>query len=108
MIDKLKAAWMKVPKHVRKTIVLTVGMTCVIAAPLLGWLPGPGGMPLFLLGIAILGSEFHWAKRLHDYIMGWVKKLAALYKRNPIIGTAILIAFSLGFLTLSYYLYSQF
>lgn len=29
-----------------------------------GWLPGPGGIPLVLLGLAVWASEFKWAHRL--------------------------------------------
>lgn len=29
-----------------------------------GWLPGPGGIPLVLLGLAVWSSEFVWAERL--------------------------------------------
>lgn len=38
----------------------------IILAGLTGWLPGPGGIPLALLGLAVLASEFHWAKRILD------------------------------------------
>ena len=34
-----------------------------------GPIPGPGGIPLVLLGLAIWSSEFEWANRL----MGWFK-----------------------------------
>jgi hypothetical protein len=29
-----------------------------------GWLPGPGGIPLVLMGLAVWASEFVWAERL--------------------------------------------
>ncbi|WP_375432143.1 PGPGW domain-containing protein [uncultured Friedmanniella sp.] len=31
-----------------------------------GWLPGPGGIPLVLLGLAVWASEFVWAQRLME------------------------------------------
>lgn len=40
----------------------------VIAAPLLGWLPGPGGIPLFLAGLGLLSINNDWAKRLLHYV----------------------------------------
>lgn len=44
--------------------VAVVGALLIVAAGLTGWLPGPGGIPLALLGLAVLASEFDWAKRL--------------------------------------------
>lgn len=46
------------------------GLLMMIAAIILGPLPGPGGIPLFLLGLAVWSSEFAWANRL----MGWFKR----------------------------------
>ena len=42
-----------------------IGFALIIAAPLTGWLPGPGGIPLFLTGVAVLSSEFLWAKAVN-------------------------------------------
>ncbi len=36
----------------------------IVAGLVTGPLPGPGGIPLVLLGLAIWASEFHWAHRL--------------------------------------------
>ena len=44
------------------------GYGCIIAAPLLGWLPGPGGIPLFLSGLGLLSINNPWAKRLLHYV----------------------------------------
>jgi len=58
-----------VPWHIRKPVVLIIGLLFVIAAGLTGWLPGPGGIPLFLIGIAILATEFVWAEKARDWIL---------------------------------------
>lgn len=50
-----------------------IGVTLIIAAPLTGWLPGPGGIPLFLLGLAVLGTEFHWARRFRKRLMHYLR-----------------------------------
>jgi uncharacterized protein (TIGR02611 family) len=44
-----------------------------------GPLPGPGGIPLVLLGLAIWSSEFEWANRL----MGWFKLQLKRYQAWP-------------------------
>ena len=44
-----------------------------------GPLPGPGGIPLVLLGIAVWSSEFEWAQRL----MYWFKAQLKRYRRWP-------------------------
>ena len=41
-----------------------VGTLLVVLGFLSGPLPGPGGIPLVLLGLAVMASEFVWAQRL--------------------------------------------
>lgn len=36
---------------------------CFIGVILFGWLPGPGGIPLFLLGLSLLAANHDWAER---------------------------------------------
>lgn len=44
------------------------GYGCLIAAPLIGWLPGPGGIPLILTGLGLLSINNPWAKRLLHFV----------------------------------------
>lgn len=37
-------------------------MLLIVTSPLVGWLPGPGGIVIFLAGISVLASEFDWAE----------------------------------------------
>ncbi|EPH02812.1 hypothetical protein HMPREF1531_02124 [Propionibacterium sp. oral taxon 192 str. F0372] len=59
-----------------------LGTAMIIAAPLLGWLPGPGGIPLFLLGMAVLGTEFGWAARLRRHCVHGVHLYLTWPKRK--------------------------
>jgi hypothetical protein len=34
-----------------------------------GWLPGPGGVPLILAGLALLSLNNEWARRLRDWLL---------------------------------------
>ncbi|HWD80904.1 MAG TPA: PGPGW domain-containing protein [Kribbella sp.] len=73
-----------------------LGGLLIIAAPLTGWLPGPGGIPLFIAGLAVLASEFEWAQRLLQRVKEWVKALTAWTGKQPAwlkaLGTAALFA----------------
>ncbi|MFI5695051.1 PGPGW domain-containing protein [Kribbella sp. NPDC051586] len=60
-----------------------LGGLLLIAAPLTGWLPGPGGIPLFIAGLAVLASEFEWAQRLLYRVKDWVKALTAWTGKQP-------------------------
>lgn len=46
-----------------------VGTLFILAALITGPLPGPGGIPLFLTGLAILATEFHWARRFKSWLL---------------------------------------
>ena len=54
---------------VYRTVVGILGGGLAIVGLLMVPLPGPGWLVVFL-GLAILGTEFHWAKRL----AGWLKR----------------------------------
>jgi uncharacterized protein (TIGR02611 family) len=91
-MDSLKRRWKQVPVAVRKPTVLIVGCIFLLAAAATGWLPGPGGIPLFLIGIAILATEFTWAERIRNYILRWVHAFGRWYRVHRITGTALLVA----------------
>ena len=84
-MDKLKRNWKKVPDTPRRALVFVGGVLLIIAAPLIGWVPGPGGMIVFLLGIAVLASEFSWAERLKNMLLDFGKQLIAYAKLHPYI-----------------------
>ena len=45
-----------------------LGILLVVLSPLVGWVPGPGGMFLFIPGILLLSSEIRRAAVLLDHI----------------------------------------
>jgi len=51
-------------KHIGKIILFdTLAGLCFIGVIAFGWLPGPGGLPLFLAGLALLAANHEWAER---------------------------------------------
>ncbi len=40
------------------------GFGLMIISPFLGWLPGPGGIPLFLAGLGLVSLNHEWARNL--------------------------------------------
>lgn len=51
------------PPVLRRTVVAVVGGTILLIGLLLMVLPGPGIL-VILIGLAVLGSEFVWARRM--------------------------------------------
>lgn len=75
------------------------GFLCIAAGAATGWLPGPGGIPLVLLGLAIWSSEFGWARRL----MQWFKaQLHVLAQWSPWRKAVAIIAVVVVLLLLAY------
>jgi len=99
MKDKLRERWFRIPSKVRKPVTLTVGMLFVLAAGLTGWLPGPGGIPLFLIGVAILSTEYEWARRFKDLTLSIVATVGKWLRAHPKIMALSIICtgLSLGF-----------
>ncbi|MGI8457998.1 MAG: PGPGW domain-containing protein [Propionibacteriaceae bacterium] len=57
-------------------IVGVIGTLFICLGFVTGPLPGPGGIPLVLLGLAIWASEFHWAHR----VMVWFRHRLKQYQ----------------------------
>ena len=53
----------------------TLGVMFMIAALLTGWLPGPGGVPLFIIGLSLLSVNHAWAKRYRDWLRKYADRL---------------------------------
>lgn len=52
----------------KRIIVDIVGFGLVIISPFTGILPGPGGIPIFLVGLGLIASNHQWAvDLLHDF-----------------------------------------
>lgn len=57
--------------------VAVAGLLLICLGLITGPLPGPGGIPLVLLGLAIWSSEFEWAYRLRQRFKAEIKKFRA-------------------------------
>lgn len=106
-MENLKHRWQRVPSSIRRPIVLIVGSLFIIAAALTGWLPGPGGIPLFLIGVAILATEFERAERFRDWILGYLHGFGTWYRKHRILGTVILVAGAAMAITVGYLAYQK-
>lgn len=104
-MERTRHHWKRLPNSVRKPLVFIIGALFIIAAGATGWLPGPGGIPLFLVGVAILATEFAWAARLRDIILANIKRVVGWYKRHKLIGTLILACLILAALAGMYATY---
>lgn len=72
--DRFYIWWKKKPTSVRKPFTFALGLVLILVAPLVGWIPGPGGIAVFLAGIAVLASEFDWAEALKAFFLKTVPK----------------------------------
>lgn len=73
-------------KRKAKRIAIDIaGYILILAALATGWLPGPGGIPLALAGLALLSINNEWARRLRKYLLENGGKLVAiLFPRNKL------------------------
>lgn len=63
-----------------KITISLIGGTVILAGIAMLVLPGPGWLTIFL-GLAILGSEFHWARRMLMWLRMKVREYADRYRR---------------------------
>lgn len=60
--------------RIYRVVVGFAGLLLICLGLVTGPLPGPGGIPLVLLGLAIWSSEFEWAYRLRQRFKAEIKK----------------------------------
>jgi uncharacterized protein (TIGR02611 family) len=60
-----------VARATRRGLVFLAGAALVLAGLVMLFVPGPG-IAAILLGLAVLATEFHWAKRL----LAWARQRA--------------------------------
>ncbi len=87
----------------RKHLKICVGLILMILGLILMPVPGPGGTPVFLAGLAILSTEFKWARDLLDRFKAAYGRMD---KRKRRILTASLLAFYLASGVIAYKIYS--
>lgn len=64
-------------KHYTQLIFFdTLAVICMIGAILTGWLPGPGGIPLFIVGLSLLAINHEWAERYIDMLRKYADKIS--------------------------------
>lgn len=61
--NKIKKIWSLFPHPARMLLVFVAGVTILGVGAVLLVLPGPG-IPLILIGLIILASEYAWAERI--------------------------------------------
>lgn len=73
------------PRHHRayRIVVGVIGGLLLLLSVATGWLPGPGGIPLFLVGLAVLASEFEWAHRLLQRAKAEAHRFTAWSRKQP-------------------------
>lgn len=78
------------PKLLKQLVIDAVGCTLIVAAILTGWIPGPGGLPLFIAGLTLLSINHEWAKRwLHKAKNGGLNIMDRLFVDHPVVKWAI-------------------
>ncbi|GBE03930.1 MAG TPA: hypothetical protein ENH45_01565 [Nitrospirae bacterium] len=58
-----KGPWITTVKQAKRLITVVVGFTALLFGIVMLVTPGPG-IPAIVLGLALLGTEFVWAKKL--------------------------------------------
>jgi hypothetical protein len=76
---------MLIHKSLKRIGTDTAGYLLIIASVLTGWLPGPGGIPIFIAGLGLLSINNKWAKDLREYVLQHGGKIVQIiFPRHPI------------------------
>jgi uncharacterized membrane protein len=69
-------------KYIRLILTDLAGIGLIILALLTGWIPGPGGIPLFVAGLGLLAINHAWARRILQQFKAHGLRLAELFFRE--------------------------
>lgn len=91
-------AMLSLRRHAKRLATDGAGYGLIVLGIALGWLPGPGGIPLVLAGLGLLSINNAWAARLRDYLLKQGGRLVQLmFPGNPWVQLAYdLLALALG------------
>jgi len=56
----------KIIKFWQIVLIDALGVIFIVGAALTGWLPGPGGIPLFIVGLSLFAINHDWAQKYID------------------------------------------
>lgn len=80
-------------RYCRKHLILCAGLCIAILGLILMPVPGPGGTPVFLAGLAILSTEFQWAR---NFLARFKSAYGRIDKKRRRMLTASLLIFYLA------------
>ncbi len=66
----------------KRVLIDIAGFGLIVISPFIGWLPGPGGIAVFLAGLGLLSINHQWAKNLIDQFENNRQKFEAKYLNN--------------------------
>lgn len=69
-------------RHIKRSLIFIIGGTIVFFGVLMLVLPGPG-IPVLIVGLAILATEFLWAERVLKLVRSWYDKVVARKTNQP-------------------------
>lgn len=75
-----------------RIVIALLGLLCIGAGIVTGPLPGPGGIPLVLLGLAVWASEFAWAHRLMMWCKERLHQVRQLTPRRKVLFWAVFVS----------------
>lgn len=75
--------------RVYRVLVAILGLLLVLSGAVTGPLPGPGGIPLVLLGLAVWASEFAWAHRVTQWLKRQLHRLRAWSRPQQVLAWLI-------------------
>lgn len=77
---KFETVWTHLPHPIRWLIVALVGTSLVLVGIVFLFIPGPG-IPLIVIGVAILATEFAWAEVVYARIKAQTDKMTVKAKK---------------------------
>lgn len=95
----------RIPPQIRRPVVVGTGSLVAVTGLVLMPVPGPGGTPVFLAGLALLATELGWAQRLLERFKQTAGKMSR--RRKIVLSTAAGLFYLVSGIAAWYWVYRR-
>ena len=61
-------------KQIKRWATIALGIFLLVLTPVVGIIPGPGGVVVFVLAVSVLSKEIPWVRRWFRTARTWIEK----------------------------------
>ena len=95
-------------KKTKALLIDIAGFGLIIVAIPIGWIPGPGGIPVLILGLSLLANNHEWARRVMERVKEQSLKASKKVSESSPVAKWVIDIISIIFIAAAVILFTHF